>query len=182
MSKRAEDDSAADPAPEESGPPEKKAKTDDASDASPAAEAAKEAPAAEAAGHATSSSLFDHISLPVTDFEKSKAFYLAALKPLGVESIMEFGKSVGMGKNGEPSFWIDGTTGADVTTPKGQHLAFSAPTRKLVDEWYEAAIAAGGTDNGKPGLRKDYSPTYYGAFVLDPDGHRIEAVCHAAEE
>ncbi len=119
--------------------------------------------------------MIDHISFKVKEFAKSKAFYAAALKPLGYTIAMDFGEAVGMGSDNKPDFWL---------MPAGdkrydqQHIAFSARDRKTVDAFYEAALKAGGKDNGKPGIRKDYHPNYYAAFVLDPDGHNIEVVCH----
>ncbi|MBP7701759.1 MAG: VOC family protein [Phenylobacterium sp.] len=125
--------------------------------------------------------MLDHIGLTVSDFARARAFYDAALAPLGVAMVMEVtpeqtgGSShLGYGSDGKPYFWIgDGgaTTGA-------LHVAFTAADRATVDAFYAAALAAGGRDNGPPGLREHYHPTYYGAFVLDPDGHNIEAVCH----
>ncbi|MBN9307584.1 MAG: glyoxalase [Devosia sp. 67-54] len=114
----------------------------------------------------------DHIGLNAGDFAKSKAFYAAALAPLGLKILNDFGDVVGMGAD-FPFLWIS------AGNPGHVHLAFRADSRKLVDEFYAAAIAAGGKDNGKPGLRPEYHQNYYGAFVLDPDGHNIEAVCHA---
>jgi len=118
--------------------------------------------------------MIDHISLGVRDLSVSKAFYAAALAPLGYVVMMEFPGVLGLGEKGKPDFWLGGggETGA------GRHVAFLAPNRAAVDAFYEAAIRAGGKDNGKPGLRPQYHPNYYGAFVLDPDGHNIEAVCH----
>jgi catechol 2,3-dioxygenase-like lactoylglutathione lyase family enzyme len=129
-------------------------------------------------------SSIDHISLSVSDFAKAKAFYTAALKPLGITVLMEFPKAVtgnvdvaGLGSNGKPFFWL---ADAGKTTPR-VHLAFAAGSRAEVDAFYKAAIAAGGKDNGPPGIRAMYHPTYYGAFVLDADGHNVEAVCHKPE-
>ena len=126
----------------------------------------------------------DHSSLSVSNFAKAKAFYGAALAPLGITVLMEFAKAVtgnadvaGLGSNGKPFFWL---ADAGKTSPR-IHLAFVADSRAQVDAFYTAAIAAGGKDNGAPGLRPMYHPNYYGAFVLDADGHNIEAVCHAAE-
>jgi catechol 2,3-dioxygenase-like lactoylglutathione lyase family enzyme len=126
----------------------------------------------------------DHTSLSVSDFAAAKAFYSAALKPLGISVLMEFPKAMtgdfdiaGLGSNGKPFLWL---AGAGKTTPR-VHLAFAANNRAEVDAFYAAAIAAGGKDNGKPGLRTQYHPTYYGAFVLDADGHNVEAVCHTPE-
>jgi catechol 2,3-dioxygenase-like lactoylglutathione lyase family enzyme len=123
----------------------------------------------------------DHTSLSVSDLAAAKAFYSAALKPLGISVLMEFPKAVtgnvdvaGLGSNGKPFFWL---AGAGRTTPR-VHIAFTADTRAEVDAFYKAAIAAGGKDNGPPGIRAMYHPTYYGAFVFDADGHNVEAVCH----
>jgi catechol 2,3-dioxygenase-like lactoylglutathione lyase family enzyme len=121
--------------------------------------------------------MIDHFMLKVRDYQKSKQFYLAALKPLGYELVMEFGEGGGLGAGGKPDFWI----GRDAAPTSPVHFAFHADQRRLVDAFYEAAIQAGGKDNGKPGLRPDYHPNYYGAFVIDPDGHNVEAVCHGAE-
>jgi catechol 2,3-dioxygenase-like lactoylglutathione lyase family enzyme len=126
----------------------------------------------------------DHTSLSVSDFAAAKAFYTAALKPLGMTVLMEFPKAVtgnvdvaGLGSNGKPFFWL---AAAGKTTPQ-IHIAFAAASRAEVDAFYKAAIAAGGKDNGPPGIRAIYHPTYYGAFVLDADGHNVEAVCHKPE-
>ncbi len=125
--------------------------------------------------------MFDHIGISVADFARSKGFYEAALKPLGLSLVMEISAEdtgadahAGFGVPGKPFFWIG--TGAK---PKGgAHIAFAAETRAEVDAFYKAAIAAGGKDNGAPGPRPHYHPNYYGAFVLDPDGDNVEAVCH----
>lgn len=127
----------------------------------------------------TNITTLDHIGLTVSDFVRAKAFYSAALQPLGVKVQMEFpGQNGGVAGFGrcKPEFWI--SAGAP-TSPV--HIAFAAPNRAEVDAFYNAAIAAGGKDNGPPGLRPQYHPDYYGAFVLDPDGHNIEAVCHMPE-
>ncbi|MDX1251853.1 MAG: VOC family protein [Gammaproteobacteria bacterium] len=121
--------------------------------------------------------MLDHIGLEVSDYEKSKAFYRAALAPLGYEVVMEWEGYAGFGAGGKPDFWING---GKAITPR-IHVAFAAANRAKVREFYAAAMAAGGKDNGPPGIRAMYHPTYYGAFVLDPDGHNIEAVCHAPE-
>lgn len=119
--------------------------------------------------------MIDHISLVVRDYAVSKRFYEAALVPLGYRALMEFGEVCGLGEEGKPDFWIGkGEVGRPV------HIAFSARDRATVDAFYQAAIAAGGKDNGAPGVRAQYHPNYYGAFVLDPDGNNIEAVCHTA--
>jgi catechol 2,3-dioxygenase-like lactoylglutathione lyase family enzyme len=126
----------------------------------------------------------DHTSLSVSDFEAAKKFYAAALAPLRIGVIMEFPASVtgefpvaGLGTDGRPFFWL---AGGAKTTPH-VHIAFRAENRAQVDAFYHAAIAAGGKDNGPPGLRVLYHPNYYGAFVLDADGHNIEACCHHPE-
>lgn len=123
--------------------------------------------------------MLDHIGFNITSMPKSRAFYDAALAPLGIQRVMEFGAWVGYGRNGKPEFWIGEQKGAQLEGCL--HVAFSAGTRGEVDRFYEAALAAGGRDNGKPGLRTQYHPEYYAAFVLDPDGHNIEAVCHLPE-
>lgn len=119
--------------------------------------------------------MIDHVSVHVSDFEKSKAFYSGALAPLGYQLISEFAQwsVAGFGANGKPDFWIN-AQGAD----KANHVAFAAQNKAEVDAFYEAGITAGGSDNGKPGYRKEYTPGYYGAFVHDPDGHNIEVVFH----
>ena len=117
--------------------------------------------------------MIDHLTVRVRDLQKSKAFYAKALAPLGYEVLMEFGESIGIGADKKPDLWI---------APGKQepmHLAFTARDRTAVDAFYQAALQAGAKDNGKPGIRKEYHPTYYGAFVLDPDGNNAEAVCHS---
>jgi len=123
--------------------------------------------------------MLDHIGLSVSDYSASKAFYLAALKPLNYGLIMEVtevGPFAGFGEDGKPDFWIE----QGVPAPK-LHVALVAKDRATVDAFYKAAMAAGAKDNGAPGLRPIYHKHYYGAFVLDPDGHNIEAVCHLPE-
>jgi catechol 2,3-dioxygenase-like lactoylglutathione lyase family enzyme len=117
--------------------------------------------------------MLDHIGLAVTDYAKAKAFYEKALAPLGYAVMMEFGDACGLGMGGKPDFWVSAGKPAE-----SLHVAFVAPDRAAVDGFYQAAMAAGGRDNGPPGLRPQYHPNYYGAFVLDPDGANIEAVCH----
>ncbi|HEU0218425.1 MAG TPA: VOC family protein [Stellaceae bacterium] len=120
--------------------------------------------------------MLDHVTLGVTDLDQSRAFYDRALAPLGIERLYADGENFsGYGVRPKAFFWIGRR--AEVLT--GAHVAFAAPDRATVDAFYGAAIAAGGLDNGAPGLRLQYAPTYYGAFVLDPDGHNIEAVCYA---
>lgn len=120
--------------------------------------------------------MIEHIGLHVKDVAKSKAFYSAALAPLGYKVLKEYPEwnVIGMGEE-NPDFWISKEETAGTT-----HIAFGAKTRAAVDAFYEAAIASGGKDNGKPGIREAYSPTYYAAYVYDPDGNNIEVVCHAA--
>ena len=122
--------------------------------------------------------MIDHMGVNVSDLEASKAFYVPALETLGVGVIMEVeGRACGMGDEGKPWFWIArrGTPSTEV------HVAFGAPDRATVDRFHDAALAAGGRDNGGPGVREIYHPHYYGAFVLDPDGNNVEAVCHLPE-
>jgi catechol 2,3-dioxygenase-like lactoylglutathione lyase family enzyme len=116
----------------------------------------------------------DHIGMNVTDYAKAKAFYTAALKPLGVTVLQDYGTVIGMGAD-FPYLWISGGD------PGHVHLAFRAESRKAVDDFYAAAMAGGAKDNGKPGIRKEYSENYYAAFILDADGHNIEAVCYAPQ-
>ena len=123
--------------------------------------------------------MFDHVSLNVSDYEVSKRFYEQALAPLGYAVQMEFAewKTAGFGAEGVAgTFWI----GERDPRGTGIHVAFQAPDHATVDAFHAAAVAAGGTDNGPPGIRAQYHPTYYGAFVHDPDGNNIEAVCHHA--
>jgi catechol 2,3-dioxygenase-like lactoylglutathione lyase family enzyme len=129
--------------------------------------------------------MIDHTGLVVGDFQRSKRFYSDALKPIGYTLLMEFSPEItgsvhvaGFGEAPKPDFWISNGT---PNQPR-VHIAFRVSNRKIVDAFYQAAIAAGGQDNGKPGPRPHYHQHYYGAFVLDPDGHNIEAVCHDAVE
>jgi catechol 2,3-dioxygenase-like lactoylglutathione lyase family enzyme len=119
--------------------------------------------------------MLDHLTLKVRDLEKAKAFYTAALAPLGYAVMMEFGEFAGLGA-GKPDLWLR----RDPDNVRPSHVALSARDRKAVDAFYAAAMAAGATDNGGPGVRTDYHPTYYAAFILDSDGHNVEVVCHAA--
>lgn len=121
--------------------------------------------------------IIDHIGLAVSDPEKSKAFYSRCLAPLGIKLVMDVQGWSGFGRNDKPDFWF----GAHGTVQHPMHIAFRADNRQQVDAFYEAALAAGGRDNGPPGIREIYHPNYYGAFVFDPDGHNIEAVCHKPE-
>jgi catechol 2,3-dioxygenase-like lactoylglutathione lyase family enzyme len=125
--------------------------------------------------------MIDHVGFPVSDYERSKAFYLKALAPLGYALVKEVdqtenhSRAAGFGAGQKPDFWIGGEGGLDGVL----HVAIVAKDRATVDAFYRAAIAAGAKDNGAPGLRPLYHPNYYGAFVRDPDGHNVEAVCHA---
>ena len=125
--------------------------------------------------------MIDHTGLTVSNFTRSKAFYTQARAPIGYKLLAEFPASVtgsavvaGFGEPPKPDFWV--ASGTPNVPPI--HIAFRVPTRALVDAFYKAAMAAGGRDNGAPGLRIHYHANYYGAFVRDPDGHNIEAVCH----
>jgi catechol 2,3-dioxygenase-like lactoylglutathione lyase family enzyme len=129
--------------------------------------------------------MIDHLSIGVSNFARSLAFYDSILAELGFKrcfavnmpdkQIASYGSSPQ-----KPIFWLYHTPGQtnDVTPPTSSHIAFSAPSRSAVDGFYQAAIAAGGRDNGQPGLRTQYHPNYYATFVIDPDGYRVEAVCH----
>lgn len=119
--------------------------------------------------------MIDHTGINVTKIGRAKAFYRAALAPLGYAILMEEEQFAGLGVAPKLDFWI----GEGVPNEPRVHVAFRADTRAAVDAFYGAAIDAGGRDNGPPGVRPHYHPNYYGAFVLDPDGHNIEAVCHA---
>ena len=118
--------------------------------------------------------MLDHVTIGVRDLERAKTFYDAALRPLGIARLYAEGERfAGYGMGRKAFFWI----GQRDTVETGAHVAFAAPDRETVDAFYKAALAAGGRDNGAPGLRPHYYPDYYGAFVLDLDGHNIEAVC-----
>jgi catechol 2,3-dioxygenase-like lactoylglutathione lyase family enzyme len=121
--------------------------------------------------------IIDHIGLAVGDYEKSRQFFSRALAPLGIELVMEIGGYAGFGKSGKAEFWFG--SGGEIQRP--MHIAFIADSRDQVKAFYAAALAAGGTDNGPPGIREIYHPNYFGAFVNGPDGHNVEAVCHKAE-
>lgn len=120
--------------------------------------------------------MIDHIGIDVSDYQRARRFYSAALTPLGYQVLMEYGETAGFGADGKPDFWISENQATKPTV----HVAFQCNQRALVDQFYSAALEAGGRDNGPPGIREDYSPTYYAAFVFDPDGHNIEVVCHAS--
>ena len=119
--------------------------------------------------------IIDHITLLVRDFQRSRQFYLQVLAPLGIGISTEFEGVAGLGRNGKGELWLRGSD--QPQTPL--HLAFLAENRQQVDAFHAAALAAGARDNGAPGVRTIYHPHYYAAFVTDPDGHNIEAVCHA---
>ena len=120
--------------------------------------------------------MFDHVGLNVRDYERSRGFYEQALAALGYGVVManDDRRAAAFGPEGKPAFWV----AQREPFGTGTHVAFACDDRAAVDAFHAAAIAAGGTDNGAPGIREHYHPTYYGAFVLDPDGNNIEAVCH----
>jgi catechol 2,3-dioxygenase-like lactoylglutathione lyase family enzyme len=116
--------------------------------------------------------MLDHIGISVSDLAQSRQFFVAALTPLGYKVLFDLGNAVGMGSQGFPAFWIGRGQ------PRGPlHLAFAAADREGVDAFHRAALAAGGRDNGQPGVRAQYDPNYYAAFVYDPDGNNVEVVC-----
>src|SRR5688572_7263289 len=127
--------------------------------------------------------MIDHLTILVSDYRRSVKFYLQALKPLGYAMTLELDDVTyphlpsaffaGLGVDGKPDLWLRPT---DKVSPT--HVAFRAGTRAMVDDFFREAVAAGGTANGEPGLRTDYHPNYYAAFVLDPDGYNVEVVCH----
>ena len=130
--------------------------------------------------------MIDHVGLLVSGYERSREFYRKVLATLGGELVMEVtaeqtgdGSHAGFGVGGRPTFWI-GSSQHTLATGS-VHVAFTAPDRRAVMAFHRVALEAGGADNGAPGLRPHYHPHYYGAFVLDPDGHNIEAVCHSPE-
>jgi catechol 2,3-dioxygenase-like lactoylglutathione lyase family enzyme len=123
--------------------------------------------------------MLDHVGIDVSDYQRSKAFYEKALAPLGLKMIMEPAPDVGGFGADFPFFWIGKR---DRGPQSGTHIAFRAKDQETVDAFYAAALEAGGTDNGGPGLREIYHPNYYGAFVLDPDGNNVEAVFHGQAE
>jgi catechol 2,3-dioxygenase-like lactoylglutathione lyase family enzyme len=125
--------------------------------------------------------MIDHLSIGVRDVATAKRFYDAALKPLGYRCLSEGAGSLGYGEDAV-QLWIGAAERPVPPDDKsGLHVCFGAPTRQSVDAFHAAALAAGGRDNGKPGLRSDYGANYYAAFVVDPDGYRIEAYCSRAE-
>lgn len=129
--------------------------------------------------------MIDHLTIRVRDFDASRAFYAAALKPLGYEVLREFdipgyGKLCGMGVGGKPELWL-ATATADHPTPMGQHIALRARSHAEVAAFHAAALAAGARDDGAPGVRTEYHPNYFGAFVVDLNGIHLEACTHHAE-
>lgn len=125
--------------------------------------------------------MFDHISIGVKSLERAKRFYDAALAPLGYECLSDLGKMAGYGDE-RATFWL-----AEVESPvlpdmkSGLHFCFTAPSKEAVEAFYEAGMANGGTDNGPPGVRPEYATFYYAAFIIDPDGYRLEAFFHMPE-
>lgn len=116
--------------------------------------------------------MLDHLAIPVSDLARSKHFFVTSLAPLGFKVLYDLEHSIGMGDEAFPSFWIN------EGEPRNKlHFAFAASNRAMVDAFYRAALAAGGRDNGAPGIRADYHPNYYAAFVYDPDGNNIEVIC-----
>lgn len=135
--------------------------------------------------------MIDHINIRVTDYERSKRFYQKVLAPLGYSLTMETASGAGFGRDFVPDFWIKQgpTIKYDISAVSETagcggiaiHVAFASDDRATVDAFYRAALAGGGNHNGEPSLRAEYHPNYYSAFILDPDGYNIEAVCHKAE-
>lgn len=124
--------------------------------------------------------MLNHISIGVRDLERAKAFYDAVLKPLGYRCLHAGDTALGYGDTAA-AFWLYPTQSpVPADDASGLHVCFTAPTRKGVDGFHKAALGAGGRDNGKPGIRADYDPSYYAAFLVDPDGYRIEAYCDQA--
>eukprot|EP00741_Cyanophora_paradoxa_P019511 tig00021127_g18834.t1 len=124
--------------------------------------------------------MFDHLSIGCSDMQRSQTFYDACMPALGYKRLMGSSWMAIYGPDGEPRFFVStrGEAAEQLGKARGMHIAFRAPSRQAVDEWHRAAVAAGGKDNGAPGPRAQYHPNYYAAFVMDPDGWRLEAVCH----
>ena len=120
--------------------------------------------------------MFDHVGLNVRDYQASRRFYEQALEPLGYRVVMAMDEwqACAFGDDDKPVFWV----AQREPYGTGTHVAFHCENRETIDRFHDAALAAGGSDNGPPGLREHYHPTYYAAFVLDPDGNNVEAVCH----
>jgi len=126
----------------------------------------------------TEESMFDHVSIGVRDLARSRAFYDAALAPLGLAALSVGGDSLGYGRDGAIGLWLLASASPVAADPhSGLHFCFTAPSRAAVGEFHRAGLATGGTDNGAPGPRADYGPTYFAAYVVDPDGYRLEAHC-----
>ncbi|NHZ36254.1 VOC family protein [Massilia rubra] len=121
--------------------------------------------------------IIDHLGIAVSNSEHAKTFFTKALAPLGITIITEVKGWIGMGKQSKPEFWF----GEHSATQSPMHIAFAAGSREQVRQFYAAALEAGAKDNGAPGIRAHYHPDYYGAFVIGPDGHNIEAVCHTPD-
>jgi catechol 2,3-dioxygenase-like lactoylglutathione lyase family enzyme len=119
--------------------------------------------------------MYDHLGLHVKNLATSIAFYQAALAPFGYELCSRDDTSAGLGRPGQPALWLYAAK-----TSGAAHVAFRAPSRAIVDRFHARGVESGGRDNGKPGLRADYAPTYYAAFLIDPDGNNVEAVCMEA--
>jgi catechol 2,3-dioxygenase-like lactoylglutathione lyase family enzyme len=119
--------------------------------------------------------MIHHFTLKVSDYALSKTFYVAALKPLGYAVVVEYGGGCGLGASGKPDLWL----AQDPENVRPMHFAFHAANRGAVEAFHQAAMGAGARDNGPPGVRTEYDPNYFAAFVLDPDGHNVEAVCLA---
>ena len=132
--------------------------------------------------------MIDHVGFAVSDYERAKTFYTQALAPLGYGVIMEATAgqtesgypACGFGEGRKPDFWIGGE--GRLGNPVPMHVAITVKSRVMVDAFHRAGLAAGGKDNGAPGLRPHYHPNYYAAFILDPEGNNIEAVCHGPDE
>ena len=121
--------------------------------------------------------MLDHISIGVRDIKRARSFYDAALKPLGYACVSDYGTTLGYGAQ-QAALWVgEAKKPVPVDPESGLHICFAAPTRASVDAFHAAALKAGGRDNGKPGIRADYGPNYYAAFVVDPRGYRLEAYC-----
>ncbi len=123
--------------------------------------------------------MIDHISIGVSDIRRTKRFYDAAFKPLGYSCLSESDSYLGYGRDHVEMWLLQSKRPVQPDLDSGLHFSFIAPTRESVSQFHAAALGAGGKDHGKPGLRKDYSEKYYAAFVIDPDGYRIEAHCEA---
>jgi catechol 2,3-dioxygenase-like lactoylglutathione lyase family enzyme len=123
--------------------------------------------------------MFDHVSIGVSDLKRAGRFYDAVLKPLDCTRLVDGEGALGYGETGAGLWLLPANKPVKAEIESGLHFCFQAKSRAAVDAFYAAALKEGGKDNGKPGVRPHYHPNYYGAFVLDPDGHNIEAVCHA---